>query len=194
MESWDLGVVLQVEHDVMGQALCPQPVVYIDPGAVAALSGQQDLIRRVVVGGIQLIVAVCSVRSAVPTTIPFSSTQNTIAYTGYTILSIHTYMHVQVWTLTMKGHAVHVIVNIPAKNRLCPIFQVVLVVVVGQDEHLGVVGIERGTEKSIYEIPLSRRIECAGLPRGGELRLVLRGDGPHGDTFMLVRGDELGDV
>ena len=96
--------------------------------------------------------------------------------------------------LTMKGHAVHVIFNVPAKNRLCPIFQVVLVVIVGQDKHLGVVGIERGTQEPVDEVSLSCGVECASLPGSSELRFILRRDGPYGDTFMLVRGDELGDV
>lgn len=94
----------------------------------------------------------------------------------------------------MKGHAIHVIFNVSAKNCLCPILQVVLVVVVGQDQHLGVVGIERGTEESVDEVPLPSRVECAGLPWGGELGFVLRGDSPHGDASVLVSGDELGDV
>ena len=96
--------------------------------------------------------------------------------------------------LTMKGHAVHVIVDVPAKNRLCPIFQVVLVVIVGQDKHLGVVGIERGTQEPVDEVSLSCGVECASLPGSSELRFILRRDGPYGDTFMLVRVDELGDV
>ena len=69
-EIFYLGVVLQVVHDVMRQALCSQPVVDIDTGAVAALAGQKDLIRSVVEGGIQLIIAVCSVSSTVSTTVP----------------------------------------------------------------------------------------------------------------------------
>ena len=82
-EIFYLGVVLQVVHDVMRQALCSQPVVDIDTGAVAALAGQKDLIRSVVEGGIQLIITVCSVSSTVSTTVPLHRYSKTDVYLEY---------------------------------------------------------------------------------------------------------------
>ena len=68
-----LGVVQQIEHDVVTEALGPQPVAHLDAGTGAALGGEQHTAGREMVRGIDSIVAVSTVLDARTTAVPYST-------------------------------------------------------------------------------------------------------------------------
>mmetsp|Transcript_22538 Transcript_22538/g.63984 ORF Transcript_22538/g.63984 Transcript_22538/m.63984 type:complete len:319 (-) Transcript_22538:1190-2146(-) len=87
----------------------------------------------------------------------------------------------------VEGHAMDVLpcdgMLVP---HLCKVIHSVFVVVVHEDGHIRVLLLHGGTQELTKELGLLLGREGAGLPRRGEARLVLHGDGPDRNAMRLV--------